>query len=80
LLASTHWYTRHMLEAHRPTSGPPAAMSRPICRLWSGATNSHYRDDTEAIQHLDELCATLIRGRGWIIKPGLVQIGDEQYG
>jgi pyruvate/2-oxoglutarate dehydrogenase complex dihydrolipoamide dehydrogenase (E3) component len=41
---------------------------------------SHHRDDTEAVQRLDELGATLIRGRGRIIKPGVVQVGDEQYG
>ena len=41
---------------------------------------AHYRDDTKAAERLNELGATLIRGRGRITKPGVVQVGNEQYG
>jgi dihydrolipoamide dehydrogenase len=41
---------------------------------------SHHGDDAGAAQRLEELGATLLRGRGKIAAPGLVQVGEELYG
>src|SRR6185437_12890523 len=39
---------------------------------------AHHRDDAEAVRRLDELGATLIRGRGRIRAPGVVQVNDGE--
>jgi hypothetical protein len=41
---------------------------------------AHHRDDTKAAERLTELDATLIRGRGRITRPNVVQVGNEQFG
>jgi pyruvate/2-oxoglutarate dehydrogenase complex dihydrolipoamide dehydrogenase (E3) component len=64
--------------ADLPTTGDDVVAYRRAAELRERL--AHYRDDTKAADRLNELGATLIRGRGRITKPGVVQVGDEQIG
>ncbi|MGI8846836.1 MAG: dihydrolipoyl dehydrogenase family protein [Candidatus Dormibacteria bacterium] len=40
---------------------------------------THHRSDVDVTHHLESLGATLIRGRGRLVGPGLVEVGGERY-
>lgn len=41
---------------------------------------AHDRDDASAVRRFETLGATLIRGRGRVAAPGVVEVGGERFG